>query len=291
MLFVELADSPSRQAQGLMFRTKLADNEGMLFIFKQPQKLRFWGVNTFIPLDIAYVNKESEIVQISSISPMSSKMVVSEKDCVAAVEANLGFFRQNKVMPGDRLVVNRVSKDKAVLGFSKAGGTKVSQRMVDWDDPESGGVEVDEVADFELPVVTEDEISSVLIDEVDDVDKIDKSIDQYEIQETTEQDEQTPSPHYEPPDEDYPNFGNVQDAASWATEKQEAMHIWYTTEKGVDIEREVEPHGFYHAKTTNNNILVTYDKTAGDIRGYIMDNVLYFAFTGEKFEKKFILTR
>lgn len=274
-----------------MFRKSLADNEGMLFTFNKPQKLQFWGVNTYVPLDIAYIDKDNRITQISHIKPLSEKMVVSDSECVAAVEANLNFFERNKINPGDKIIFNRVASNKVVIDFKKDSALKLAQRMIDWDTDDLEDTEVEEAADYELPVVTEDDVNEVLVDEVEESEKIDDNVEQYELKNTIEKDEPYDEPAYETPEEDYPNFGNITDAAQWAIENNESIHLWYTTEKGIDIEREIEPHGFYFAKTTGNNILVVYDKTAGDIRGYIVDNVLYFAFTGERFEKKFTLTR
>ena len=59
MLKVEIADSPSTLERGLMYRKKLDYDSGMLFVFKRSQNLKFWGRNTYIPLDIAFVNKDN----------------------------------------------------------------------------------------------------------------------------------------------------------------------------------------------------------------------------------------
>ena len=67
-LNVEMADSPSKHARGLMFRKKLDEDDGMLFKFKSPQNLKFWGLNTYIPLAIAFVSPEKEIVKILGIT-------------------------------------------------------------------------------------------------------------------------------------------------------------------------------------------------------------------------------
>ncbi|HUS48596.1 MAG TPA: DUF192 domain-containing protein [Candidatus Paceibacterota bacterium] len=108
-LRVEVADSFFSHQRGLMFRKKLSEDEGMLFKFKNPQKLRFWGLNTFIPLDIAFINDSNEIVKISRISPFSTKVVSSDIDCASAIEANLDFFSKNKISIGDK--INVVSSD------------------------------------------------------------------------------------------------------------------------------------------------------------------------------------
>ncbi len=104
-LKVELADTPYQHQRGLMFRNKLGEDDGMLFKFKHPQNLKFWGLNTYIPLAIAFVSIEKEIMKISYISPCSTKCVDSERDCNMAIEANYDFFQKNKISVGDKIEI------------------------------------------------------------------------------------------------------------------------------------------------------------------------------------------
>ncbi len=115
-LKVEVADTPSKQQQGLMFRSKLGEDEGMLFKFNRPQKLSFWGLNTYIPLAIAFVNPDNIIEKISYISPCSEKIISSETDCNLAVEANYDFFEKNKISVGTKISVVK-EKDEILISF------------------------------------------------------------------------------------------------------------------------------------------------------------------------------
>ena len=54
-IVLEVAQTPEQQATGLMYRTTLADNHGMLFPFKPPRPVRFWMENTLIPLDMVFL--------------------------------------------------------------------------------------------------------------------------------------------------------------------------------------------------------------------------------------------
>jgi uncharacterized membrane protein (UPF0127 family) len=112
-LNVEMAESPSQHARGLMFRKKLGEDDGMLFKFRSPQNLKFWGVNTYIPLAIAFVSPEKEIVKISYISPCSTKSVDSEIDCNMAIEANYDFFKKNNINIGSKIEV--INEDYSTL--------------------------------------------------------------------------------------------------------------------------------------------------------------------------------
>jgi uncharacterized membrane protein (UPF0127 family) len=60
ILEVELAENPTQQAYGLMNRTKMSANAGMLFVFNQERILQFWMKNTLIDLDIAYIDKNKK---------------------------------------------------------------------------------------------------------------------------------------------------------------------------------------------------------------------------------------
>jgi len=104
-LKVEIADTPSQHAKGLMFRKKLGEDEGMLFKFNNPQNLRFWGVNTYIPLSIAFVSSDNIIKKISYISPCNDKTICSDVDCDRAIEANYDFFQKNNVKVGDKIEI------------------------------------------------------------------------------------------------------------------------------------------------------------------------------------------
>jgi len=112
-LNVDIAETPHQLSQGLMYRKKLGADDGMLFKFKSPQNLKFWGVNTYIPLAIAFISEENEIVKISHISPCSDKCVDSETDCKMAIEANYDFFKNNNINIGSKIEV--INDDHSTL--------------------------------------------------------------------------------------------------------------------------------------------------------------------------------
>jgi len=103
MLYVEIADTPDLWRQGLMFREHLPKNAGMLFKFDNPQVLKFWGMNTYIPLDIAFVDDAHKIIKIDRIKKMSFSGVSSDNKSIIAIEANDGFFRDNRIKVGDTI--------------------------------------------------------------------------------------------------------------------------------------------------------------------------------------------
>ncbi len=109
-LKVEVARSFSERSQGLMNRTKLAQDQGMLFIFDQPQKLSFWMKDTFIPLSIAYLDANKTVKEIHQMK--AQKMMEKNQDlsgypsqclCQYALEVNQGWFKKNKIKVGDQV--------------------------------------------------------------------------------------------------------------------------------------------------------------------------------------------
>lgn len=286
ILKVEIADTPSKQARGLMYRQSLEDNCGMAFIFKQSQILRFWGLNTYIPLDIAFVNDKNIITQISHIKPFSDSMVSSDKECKIAVEANYGYFDKNNIRVGDTVKIDKDNYGGEVKFIRHPILT--AQRVIDWDD-----VDYDE---DDIPTYNPSDISEFSTDDLDD----EVTEEPTELIEPTEptQDDYIDTDWYPPDDlptipespDDMPRFDTPQEAVRWGFNNKETMRIWYKTLRGHDIERIVEPHGTFFAKTTGNNILVTFDRTVNEIRTFIIDNILYYSFTGDDFNKKFNLT-
>ena len=102
-LTVEMADTPAALAHGLMYRKNMPNNEGMLFKFPSIREANFWGKNTYIPLDIAFIDKDNRIIEIKQIVPMSTKVVRSDGLCAMALEANAGYFDSNGIVVGHRI--------------------------------------------------------------------------------------------------------------------------------------------------------------------------------------------
>lgn len=97
----ELALNYEQRERGLMFRSSLADGEGMLFVFEADQRLTFWMKNTTIPLSIAFISSGGIIRQISDLRPLSEATVQSERSVRYALEVPQGWFARAGVKVGD----------------------------------------------------------------------------------------------------------------------------------------------------------------------------------------------
>ena len=102
---VEVADDLAEQAKGLMDRTTLGENRGMLFVYPEERELSFWMKNTLIPLSIAFIDSEGRIIDIQDMKPLDDEppSYVSAKPAQYALEVNQGFFEERGVKVGDRV--------------------------------------------------------------------------------------------------------------------------------------------------------------------------------------------
>ena len=101
---VELAASPEAQSKGLMFRDKLADNEGMLFPSEVPEPRSFWMKNTPLSLDIIFVGSDGRISNIAANTvPYSLDSVPSDGFAIAVLELRAGRAKELGIVPGDKV--------------------------------------------------------------------------------------------------------------------------------------------------------------------------------------------
>lgn len=101
---MELADNDMERQFGLMYRKSMAADQGMLFLFERSEPQGFWMKNTFIPLDILFVDENRTILNIhENTVPHSEATIASEGPARYVVEVNGGFTAANGIRPGDRI--------------------------------------------------------------------------------------------------------------------------------------------------------------------------------------------
>jgi len=104
-LSIALAKTPAQQRKGLMKVNKMDEFQGMLFIFHKEDHRIFWMKDTYIPLDLIFLNKNKVIVGIvENNKPMSEKNIKIKKKAQYILELNAGFVKKYGVELGDKLI-------------------------------------------------------------------------------------------------------------------------------------------------------------------------------------------
>ena len=103
-VMVEIADTPEEQSVGLMHRTELAPDRGMLFDFGVTRQVTMWMKNTLIPLDMFFAESDGRIVTIAErTTPLSEKRIRSGQPVRFVLEMAGGSAERLGIAPGDRL--------------------------------------------------------------------------------------------------------------------------------------------------------------------------------------------
>jgi uncharacterized membrane protein (UPF0127 family) len=101
---VEVAATPEQQARGLMFRTSMAPDEGMIFPMDPPRGASFWMRNTVIPLDLLFIAADGRILNIAANAmPYDESPLPSIGPVKAVLELNGGRAAQLEMVPGDKV--------------------------------------------------------------------------------------------------------------------------------------------------------------------------------------------
>jgi len=96
----ELADTPKAREVGLMNRTSMATNSGMLFVFEQKAGHCFWMNNTKIPLSIAFIADDGRIVNIEEMQAETLNSHCPKATIRYALEMNKQWFSERVIVPG-----------------------------------------------------------------------------------------------------------------------------------------------------------------------------------------------
>ena len=101
---VEMARSPEEQAKGLMFRTAMGPNEGMLFPYDPPRVLSFWMKNTVLSLDLIFIGPDKRVINVAANAvPYSEASIVSDAPAIATLELNAGRAAELGIVAGARV--------------------------------------------------------------------------------------------------------------------------------------------------------------------------------------------
>jgi uncharacterized membrane protein (UPF0127 family) len=99
----EVANTEETRERGLMFRKSLEGNDGMLFVFEQPDRQCFWMHNTPLPLSIAFIADDGTIVNIDDMAPQTDDAHCSRKPVRYALEMAQGWFADHGISTGKKI--------------------------------------------------------------------------------------------------------------------------------------------------------------------------------------------
>jgi uncharacterized membrane protein (UPF0127 family) len=106
----EVANTESQRETGLMNRRMLPEDRGMLFVFPEIALHAMWMMNTYVPLSVAFLDRDGVIINIEDMQPQTQDTHPAARPARYALEVNQGWFRKRGIKPGDK-----------VEGLDKAG--------------------------------------------------------------------------------------------------------------------------------------------------------------------------
>ena len=106
----EVASTDSQRQVGLMNRRMLPENRGMLFVFPDVAMHGMWMMNTYVPLSVAFLDREGRIINIEDMQPQTQNTHSAAKPAKYALEMNLGWFAKRGIKAGTK-----------IAGLDKAG--------------------------------------------------------------------------------------------------------------------------------------------------------------------------
>jgi len=105
---IELAETDPLRQRGLMFRNEMAPDAGMLFTYKRDRVISMWMANTYLPLDMLFIESDGRISRIAeSTIPLSRESISSRKRARGVLELNAGTVRRLGLSVGDRVIHER----------------------------------------------------------------------------------------------------------------------------------------------------------------------------------------
>lgn len=101
---VEVCENDDKRQRGCMYRSRVSANEGMLFIYPEPQQRSFWMKNCRMPLSVAFINDEMKICNIEDMAPFDTSTHASSEPVRYALEVPQGYFARHGIKPGDTVI-------------------------------------------------------------------------------------------------------------------------------------------------------------------------------------------
>ncbi len=110
-LSIEFAITPNEQRKGLMGRDGIADDHGMLFVYKTPQRMSYWMKNVDFPIDIGFFTSDGVLREVYPMYPQDTLARKSiREDMLYALETPYQWYSKNEIRPGAKLDLEAVHK-------------------------------------------------------------------------------------------------------------------------------------------------------------------------------------
>ena len=118
---MQIAILLSESQKGLMFRKSMGADEGMIFLYDQPQQMSFWMRDCILPLDIGFFDATGELKEIYPLYPHDERPVSSRsRQLQFALEMNQGWYKQHGLKPGAKLDLTALAEAVKARGFKPA---------------------------------------------------------------------------------------------------------------------------------------------------------------------------
>ena len=115
---MQVAAEQKEMERGLMDRTTMGTNEGMLFVYDLPQQMNFWMHDTDIPLNIGFFDPSGELKETYEMYPHDEETVSSHsRNLQFALEMNQGWFARSGVKPGAKIELKAVAEALKARGM------------------------------------------------------------------------------------------------------------------------------------------------------------------------------
>jgi uncharacterized membrane protein (UPF0127 family) len=121
LIRLQLAIEAEELRRGLMYRKKMGENDGMIFLYTKPQRMSFWMRNTPLPLDVGFISSDGVLQEYYPLYPYDETSVVSRSDELQfALELNQGWFQKNNITRGAKLDLELLKKALQLRGYESS---------------------------------------------------------------------------------------------------------------------------------------------------------------------------
>ena len=103
LIRAEVAADFASRGQGLMFRTAMPSNAGMLFIFDEAATQCMWMKNTLVALSVAFIDEHGTVINVEDMAPQTEDSHCARRPALYALEMNRGWFAARGIKPGSRI--------------------------------------------------------------------------------------------------------------------------------------------------------------------------------------------